>query len=300
MPAVRSILVAIDFSDGSRVALDYAAALAHRIGAQLTVLHVAAQYVTYEPLPAFPAPAPLDPERQERLQREVRRFITPPGSEHPLGEVSIREGDPADEVLAAAAGAGVDLIVLGRHGRRGFERWILGSVAERVARKADRPVLVVPPPARPAAFDCVLCALDLSESSAEILQYAAGIARATSAGLSVLHVADDFHWHEPGASSGIDVQAVRRAVEDFARERLAGLVARTVHEGVPVNVSVLFGRAQREIERVAAESADLVVLGASSSSAVDRFFFGSTAQHVLRSSVCPVLLVRSPAPNASL
>ena len=294
MNHIRSILVPIEFSDGSRAAMDYAAALAHRLGARLTMLYVVPQYATYEPLPAFPSPAPLDPERQERLAEDVRRFITPAGSEHPLGKVEVREGDPADEILAAAA-AGADLIVLGRHGRRGFERWILGSVTEHVVRKSNRPVLVVPAPARPAAFARILCAVDLSESSAEILAYAVGIARAIGATLTVLYVADTPHWYESGAAAGVDVEGVRRAVEASSRERLAGLVTRYVPEGVPADVRVLFGRSQREIERFAAESADIVVLGASSSSALDRFFFGSTAQHVLRSGVCATLLVRRPA-----
>lgn len=292
MAEIRSLLVPIDFSDGSRAAVDHAAVLAHALGAHLTALYVAPQYVTYEPLPAFPPPAPLDPERQESLRQDVRRFITPPGSEQPLGEVDVREGDPADEILAATAGA--DLIVLGRHGRRGFERWIVGSVTESVVRKSDRTVLVIPRPARPPAFSRILCAVDLSESSAEVLEYAAGIARAVKATLIVLYVADGHHWYEPGAIAGVDVEAVRRAVEESARERLAGLVAGHVPAGMPADVRVLFGRAQREIERVAAESADLVVLGAGSSSAMDRFFFGSTAQHVLRSGVCATLLVRRP------
>ena len=60
---------------------------------------------------------------------------------------------------------------------------------------------------------------------------------------------------------------------------------------------VTFGRPQREIERIAGEQADLVVLGVPSTRGIDRLFFGSTAQHVLRAGVCPVLLVRH-APSA--
>jgi nucleotide-binding universal stress UspA family protein len=55
---------------------------------------------------------------------------------------------------------------------------------------------------------------------------------------------------------------------------------------------VTFGRAQREIERVARDEADVVVLGVSAARGLDRLFFGSTAQHVLRAGICPVLLVR--------
>lgn len=294
MVETRSILVPIDFSDGARAAVDHAAALGQGLGARLTALHVIPRVTTYEPLPTFPVAAPFDPEAQERLRGDARRFVTPAGSQQPLAEIVLREGDPADEILAAAA-AGVDLIVLGRHGRRGFEHWLLGSVTERVVRKSDRPVLVVPPLARPPAFARVLCALDLSESSAAILEYAGGIARLMRGELIVLHVADGFHWYEPGPIAGVDVEAVRRALEESAREHLARLITRCVPEGAPVDVRVRFGRAHHEIEQVAAQSADLVVVGASSGSAMHSFFFGSTAQHVLRSGVCPVLLFRPRA-----
>lgn len=292
MSKVNHVLVAIDFSEASRAALDYAVSLSRRFGARLTALHVAPPYVTYDPLPAFPPLAPLDPEPQRKIQKDLRQFLTPPESEHPLAEGFVREGDPADEILAHAAASGIDLVVLGTHGRRGFERWLLGSVTERVVRKADRSVLAIPPTARHAAFARVLCGVDLSDSSGETLEQAAVFAQALTAGLIVLYVADGLHWYEPGPIAGVDVAAVRQAVTNSVQERLGELVARHVPKNTSVDVRVAFGRAQREIERVAGEGADLVVLGASSSRRVDRFFFGSTAQHVLRAGVCPVLLVR--------
>jgi nucleotide-binding universal stress UspA family protein len=221
---MKNILVAIDFSDGARAAADYAMALAERLGAALVALHVTPRYVTYEPLPAFPVPAPLDPERQERIRGDIRRFVAPSGSGHALGEALVREGDPADEILAAAAS--VDLIVLGGHGHRSFERWLLGSVADRVARKCDRPVLIVPSvPARPNRFAHVLCAVDFSSSSAATLTYAGEIAKTLHAGLIALHVTDELQWYEPGPSAGVDVEAVRRAAEVSARQRLDALAA---------------------------------------------------------------------------
>jgi nucleotide-binding universal stress UspA family protein len=296
MSKVTNVLVALDFSEGSRAALQCAAGLASRLGARLTALHVTPPYTTYEPLPAFPPPAPLDPERLRQIQEHLRRFVTPAGSEHPSGEVVVREGDPADEILAYAAGAGVDLVVLGTHGRRGFERWILGSVTERVARRAGCSVLGVPQTSKGAPFTRVLCGLDLSDSSVETLEQAAAIARASNARLTVLYVADGSHWYEPAPISGVDMEAMRQAVTSSAQERLGELIALHVPKSTSVDVQVAFGRAQREIERVAREGTDLVVLGASSSRGVDRFFFGSTAQHILRAGVGPVLLVRhSPA-----
>jgi nucleotide-binding universal stress UspA family protein len=291
MTTIKSVLVAIDFSPGSLAALDCATGLARRFSARLLAVHVARPYTTYDPLPAFPTPAPLDPERLGTIREDLRRLVASPGSEHPPGEVFVREGDPADEILALAAEEGVDLIVLGTHGHRGFERWILGSVTERVARKASCSVRI-------SRFERVLCGLDLSDASATTLELAAAVAQTLGASLTVLYVADGSHWYEPGPVSGVDTAGVRQAVAAFARDRLGELIARHVPKGIPVDVQVAFGRAPREIERVATEGADLVVLGASSSRAVDRFFFGSTAQHVLRAGVGPVLLVRPPKVTA--
>jgi nucleotide-binding universal stress UspA family protein len=296
MSKIESVLVAVDFTEGSRRALDCAAGLAHRLGARLAALHVAPPFLTYEPLPAFPAPAPISPERLGKIREDLRQFVTPAGSKHPLAEVFVRDGDPADEILAYAASSGVDLVVLGTHGHRAFERWLLGSVTERVARKAGCSVLGVPPTAGPVVPARVLCGLDLSASSALTLELAAAVAQALSAGLTVLYVADGPHWYEPGPISGVDVEAMREAVTKFARGGLGELVARHVPKDVSVDIQVAFGRAAQEIEGVAGVGGDLVVVGPSSSG-VDRFFFGSTAQHVLRAGVCPVLLARPGRPS---
>jgi nucleotide-binding universal stress UspA family protein len=291
MRELQQVLVPVDFSEASRGALAYAAALAGRMGASLTALHVTSPYASYEQLPAFPAQAPIGPERLQRLEQELQRFVSAAGRVPAVARVVVREGDPADEILAQAADGDADLIVLGTHGRRSFERWILGSVTDRVARRADRSVLVVPPHLAAPASRRIVCALDLSDSSGRTLERAVELA-AAGARLSVLYVAEGAHWYEPWPIAGVDSEALQRAVADAARERLSALVAEHVPENVPVEVSVTFGRAQREIVRVAGEGAELVVLGLPSTRGVDRFFFGSTAQHVLRAGVCPVLLVR--------
>ncbi len=295
MSKMNSVLVAVDFSEGSRAALDCATQLARGLGARVLALHVAPPYISYEQLPAFPPLAPIDPEPQRKVRAELQQFVAASAVEGPRAETFIRDGDPADEILAHAAETAVDLVVLGAHGRRGFERWMLGSVTERVARRASCSVLGVP--AGPAAglLGRVLCALDLSASSGATLEQAAGVALALGTSLTVLYVADGSHWYEPGPLSGVDVEAMREAVAKSARQRLDALIARHVPKGTSAEVQVAFGSATREVERVAGEGAGMVVLGASSSSGVDRFFFGSTAQHVLRAGVAPVLLVRKTA-----
>jgi len=291
MPVLQRVLVATDLSEASRTPLGYAAALSRRLNASLTALYVSPRYASYEPFPAFPSQAALDPARRQALEEEVRRFVESAAWPQPV-EVVVRDGDPADEILAAAGESTFDLVVLGTHGRRGFERWSLGSVTDRVARRLERPLLTVPPHAGTPSAVRMLCALDLSDASAEVLAYAAGFAERLEARLVVMHVAEGSHWYDPWPISGVDPDAIRRAVAETAERRLAELVARHVPGAVPVEVRVTFGRPQREIERVARDEVHVVVLGVPSTRGIDRLFFGSTAQHVLRAGTCPVLLVR--------
>ena len=134
MPMLQKVLVATDLSEASRTPLGYAAALSRRLNASLTALYVSPRYASYEPFPAFPSQAALDPARRQGLEDEVRRFVESAAGPQPV-EVVVRDGDPADEILAAAGESTFDLVVLGTHGRRGFERWSLGSVTDRVARR---------------------------------------------------------------------------------------------------------------------------------------------------------------------
>jgi len=130
----------VDFSDASAHAVRVAGALAGRLGARLTVLHAemleAPPYFTHDQI-----------EKLERQRVEARgragRYLAEFAAHHTSAHVEalVVEEPPAEAVLRAAASS--DLVVMGTHGHRGPKRWWLGSVAERVVRAADQPVLVV-------------------------------------------------------------------------------------------------------------------------------------------------------------
>ncbi len=139
----KKICCAIDFSDPSRFAMEEAADLARRLQADLTLLHV------YEPpLPASPEMLVSPPElfeqgvremerKMEGWQLEAERIAGRPVPSTVLG------GNPADEILRFLREGFFDLLVMATRGRTGLKRLVLGSVAERVVRQADCPVLVV-------------------------------------------------------------------------------------------------------------------------------------------------------------
>jgi nucleotide-binding universal stress UspA family protein len=153
MPAVaiRSILVPVDFSQSSRAALDYAAALAEQTKARIEVLYVhePASYLGSASLVTMPqVPGPAWDETRREIVRELEAFFGATRSQ--VRNVRIEPGNPGDVIPDVAKTADVDLIVMGTHGRSGLNRLLVGSVAESVMRKATVPVLTLRMPKREA------------------------------------------------------------------------------------------------------------------------------------------------------
>jgi nucleotide-binding universal stress UspA family protein len=142
--AYRRILVAIDFSAGSRAALGAVEAVAKDGRLDVHLIHVL-ETVTF----AVPRAVEREYEQKRRAEAEARlnELALGLGPRFPAGvaiRTSVVTGAPADGICRAAEAMRADLVVVGSHGRTGFRRALLGSVAERVARNAGRPILIVP------------------------------------------------------------------------------------------------------------------------------------------------------------
>jgi nucleotide-binding universal stress UspA family protein len=140
MIVLKHILVATDFSPASDAALTYARGLATRFGATLCVLHVAENH--------FMRPTMTDP--RDLLMSAVRRaedLLTADDRESLGAQAVVKTSDhPADAIVGYAKSAGVDLIVMGTHGRGALAQVLVGSVAERVVRTAPCPVFTIKHP----------------------------------------------------------------------------------------------------------------------------------------------------------
>lgn len=309
MIEIKTILCPIDFSDHSRRGLDHAATIARWYDSTITVLHVypvapaAAVGVETPPLGG----AALTPADLERLTTAVARFVEAAKAPEIPIEIAIGQSSAtANEILAQASARHADLLVLGTHGRSGFDRLVLGSVAEKVLRKAGCPVLTVPAhapdavPAAPVVFKRILCPVDFSDSSMHALNYAMSLAQEADARLTVLHVmVYDLETEAPEmyetviADRRLTVTDYRSRCEQYSRERLAAALPDTVRAYCTVETLLAAGKPYREILRVAAEQqADLIVMGIRGRSAADLMLFGSTTQHVVRQATCPVLTIR--------
>lgn len=134
----KTILFATDFSAASNVAFSVASALARDYRARIVAVHV------IEPVKAGFAEftSYIGPEEDKDKAREMLHALKAPGANAAI-EYRLVEGDPADVIAVLAKDIGADLIVLGTHGRSGFTRLVMGSVAEEVLRHAPCPVLTV-------------------------------------------------------------------------------------------------------------------------------------------------------------
>jgi nucleotide-binding universal stress UspA family protein len=272
----RKILCPVDLSEPSRHALSHAIALARRYEGRVTLLNVA---------PELPA-----------LREELRAFVGTAADQVPL-EAVVVEGDPARTIVERARGMSADLVVMGTHGRSGVERWVLGSVAEKVLRKAHCPVFTVPPSSTPAAkgdprFRRILCPVDFSRPSLEAVKHALSLAEAAKARLTLLHVVD---WlSSPESRRGRRWDEYRAYVERDGLRRLRDLVPAKTRNQCELREAVVFGKPWGKVLRLAAEEeSDLVVMGVHGRGALDLMLFGSTTQHVVRAATCPVLTIRT-------
>lgn len=303
MIAIRNILCPVDFSDASRHALAHASAIAAWYEARLIVMHVSA------PVPVFDVASSLDmhlapPVTLKALGRDdllavLRRFVTPVVGEAPVDMLLLEASDPRSEILAQAAALEADLLVMGAHGRSGFERLLVGSVTEKVLRKAGCPVLVVPHraadpvPSESAPFRRIVCAIDFSSGSERALAYALDLAEEADAQLTLLHAIElPPELREIPVHGDVNVDAVRAAAEAECLRRLRALVPAEAHTYCTVHTTVIEGRAHRQIMKLAAdEQADLIVMGIEGRGAVDLMVFGSNTQAVIRDAGCPVLAI---------
>lgn len=296
MIRITHVLCPVDFSDTSQHALDHAGAIASWYDARLTVLYVCANVPTMDVPPLV-----LDDADRARLVASVKQMARRVPDTVPT-DIRIEEAESVhNEVLAQIAATHADLLVLGTHGRSGFQHLFLGSVTEKVIRKAPCPTLVVPPrapdvsPDAPAQFKQILCAVDFSDSSLSALAYALTLAEEGDAHLTLLHVIEmPPELRENPMAPDFDVDRIHAVAEAEARRRLRDLVPEAARTYCTVETAVVEGRAYRRVLRQATEQkSDLIVMGVHGRGAIDLLLFGSTTHHVIRAAACPVLIVRS-------
>jgi nucleotide-binding universal stress UspA family protein len=299
--SVKNILLATDFSEVSRRAAPYAAAIASRFGSKIYLVHV----MPMEPLMPVPMehlPAPMDRSRVE-ADREMKEFLRGDWLGETPHEVLLERGPVWDALSELIQRDEIDLLVLGTHGRGGLKKIILGSVAEELFRRASCPVLTVGPavPAEPEGareFRQILFATDFGPASLHALPYAISLAKQSKARLILLHVVMPVPVLDVGSYwyTGTDVIEQQKTARTRYIARLKELIPPEVKLPFDPEFLVDFDFAPDAIVKIAADSkADLIVMGVNQSAwaRASAHLPWATAHEVVCQAKCPVLTVRS-------
>lgn len=298
------ILCPVDLSEASTPAVEQATAIAGCYHAKVTVLHV---HVPRPPLALDPygvgEPPPPGSTEMARIKAAAHAAAAPAIGAKLDVEVVVEVGDPTAAILARAGRIETGMLVMGTHGASGFQHLVLGSVTEKVLRRARCPVLTVPPRMHAAAalpFQRILCPIDFSDSSLSALEWAWSLAQESGATVTLLHVLE-WPWDEPPAPPfeklpGHEARRLvefRKATEASSRHHLQSLVPGNLGDRCPSEPLVRHGKAHREVLAAAEGDADLIVMGVHGRNVVDLALFGSTTNQVVRGASCPVLTVRT-------
>lgn len=217
----------------------------------------------------------------------------------------IPEGDVAEEILALAENEKADLIAMSTHGRSGFSRLALGSVAERVLQNTTVPLLLVRDSLAlqtQAPLKHLLSPLDGSSHAEKAVPIAIEMAKQTGAELTLLRVIQELDEHNRRLLFK-DEQEAQQSLQSWTAlsTRYLEQVAYNLYaDGVKVHAEILVGDPDQTICATAETlPADLIVMSTHGRSGMARWMYGSVANKVLRSASCPILLVRNQ-PEASM
>lgn len=291
------ILCPTDFSRFSFRAADYAVALAQHYDGEVHFLHVIPGVLMHpDQYPYIAQPVLPDPQVRNQALERLDAFVALSRAEGVRTRFSLKEGAAVGAILSAAASDSSNLICLGTHGREGVERLVLGSVTEKVLRKASCPVLTVSQGReerqdQPAAFESILCAVDFSTLSLKAVEYCFSLAQ-EAGGRLILFNALEWVPEDPLGEPRVTLAEYRSQMEEEVRRRLSDIVPGEVRNWCEVETVVRSGKAYREILALASErKVDLIVMGVRGRNPLDIMLFGSTAQHVVRRAECPVLTI---------
>jgi nucleotide-binding universal stress UspA family protein len=296
MLELKLILCPVDFSEFSATAYRYALSVAEHYQAKLVVQHIVELW--RYPSAGFAASASLYDEFCQSLcesgKEHLQEFVKNYARDGTQLELVVHQGMAPDSILSFAQAKKADVIVMGTHGQRGYDRLMLGSVTNRVMRSASCPVLTVRNPPRDfmAADDKdgrhvhrlrqILFCTDFSENSESALNYAISATEEYGAELTLLHVLEEV------PSSAKTEKAIAAATE-----RLDKLNPPKARKTLKIKTAVRIGKPYRQIIQFAVEGQiDMVAMGVRGRGALDLAVFGSTTYRVMQLGPCPVLAVR--------
>ncbi|MBX2800705.1 MAG: universal stress protein [Myxococcales bacterium] len=290
-----NIMVAVDLADEPRAVLDRALPWAARFGARIHLRAVArVLWMPDEGMSGSAAVLLVEEWRRHRDQEaQELEELAATLPDHMAGTAKLLDGFP--DMALVQASAGFDLVVVGTHGRKGLQRTLLGSVAERVVRRAPVPVLAIPL-ASEALLEAgpvrVAAPVRAKEPSLSAVAWARQRLGAQM-DLHVVHALPDLRLsHELGLVPPSDTPQThphRAWAEETLKEAMAAADCEGQRHFV---VSVGYNPGDQIAKLCTAQQADLIVMSTEGRTGLRRLAVSSVAERVLRFATCPVLIVR--------
>ncbi|HET9017642.1 MAG TPA: universal stress protein [Thermomicrobiaceae bacterium] len=281
---IGTVVVPLDGSQLAEEALPRAAAIAERSSAPLHLVRV------------------VPSDANGAAQDEARTYLQ--GKARDLGDrvqVSVLTGDPAAQIIDHVAGLADALVVMTTHGRSGIGRWISGSVADRVVRDGEAPVLLIRsgmPSAGQATVRAILVALDGSSYAETALGHAVDLAKVFDAELQLVRVAETAQIYAmltPEAQTPAAAEAINEVIDRLsaeARDYLTAVAERLRADGLRVRTETLEGFPSEQILAFEREmGTDLTVMATHGRSGLARLVFGSVAERILKLGQTPVMVI---------
>jgi len=297
------VVVGVDGSLEAHDALAWAVDYAHATGSALKVVHV--QFLpglnsSHAPEPVWPYPQISEgPQLNEEDRKQAAKLFAElvadvvPVSYSLSIETEVRRGDYAQELLAAAADAAAELLVLGKRGLGGFSSLLMGSVSDQVAAHARCPVVVIAKE-RGDGSGPVVVGVDGSETSDRALEWAADTALAFGSPLMILGVWDATLFT---AGSMYSPMAIVEGVKVFAAGAKANVaqaekIVSARHPKLDVAGEVVEGHVGSILTHRAAElSAKLLVVGSRGRGGFASLLLGSASHQSLHHAKTPVAVI---------
>ena len=274
---VKKILIPIDFSNASKLALEHAAHLCKAFNSELHLLHVY-KTSTIDVLPNLTATSASLPDYEslrsmviEELNEIGKKF----SEKHNVGyNIEVKEGSVSKGIIATAKDCGADLIVMGTHGVSGFEEFFLGSNAYRVVTSASVPVLTVQEKADKMGFENIVLPIDSSQHTRDKVSEVVALAQAFG---SKVHIAQLMKNDDDVAIMNLKVKQVTEHLDHKGIKHETTIL----NEGHIATMTLNFAQTVK---------ADLIAIMTDQEN-YNGFFVGEYAQQIVNHSKVPVLSV---------
>jgi nucleotide-binding universal stress UspA family protein len=287
MISITRILCPVDFFPASDAAVNHAIGLAANYGARLHLLHVITPLLPTAYEYAIDTAAVMD-SLEKSAAEELSKLVARTKEAGVPADTEIRIGDVYDEIKRSIEAEKPELLVMGTHGRRGVERWFMGSTTEKMLRHSPVPMLTISGTGEKFTsaprFRRILVTTDFSDGTPDALTYAFSVAQENDARITLLHVIHDAAADVSGKYRDSLIQGVEKQLADLVPSEARNWcdVVTRVDTGVPYRIIL------RTIED---QKVDLLVMNIHGKGMLDRALLGSTAERVVRVAACPVMLI---------